>query len=147
VNREKRYYLVREDILPEAIRKTAWVKEMLANGSAESIKQAVEMADLARSTFYKYKDGVYPFFDGKAMQVVNLSLHLKDRPGILSGVLNSIAGAGINILTINQSLPLQGMANVTLSLDMEKVELSPEELIEQLYSLDGVIRVEVVGRS
>lgn len=147
MDRDRKYYLIREDILPEAILKTARAKELLANGSAANVLEAVRQVDLARSTFYKYKDGVYPFFDGETMEVINLSLYLKHQPGVLFEVLNCIAGAKVNVLTINQNLPLQGMANVTLSLDMEGAEVSAEQLVSQLSCLVGVVRVEFIGRS
>lgn len=147
MDRDKKYYLIREDILPEAILKTAQAKEFLASGSVDSIKEAVEKADLARSTFYKYKDGVHPFFDGQTMKIINLSLYLRHQPGVLFQVLDSIAQVGINVLTVNQNLPLQGMANVTLSLEMEKAQVSGEELVGKLSALDGVTKVEFIGRS
>jgi chorismate mutase len=141
-----KYYLVRDDILPEAIVKTAQVKEMLAKGDAESVLDAVNKLGLARSTFYKYKDGVNAFFDAKSLEIINISLLLRHISGILSGVLNSIAAYRGNVLTINQNLPLNGMALVTISLSVEELSISVEELMTHLGGLNGVVRAEIVGR-
>ena len=147
VKAEKKIYLVREDILPESILKTALAKEMLASGEVEGILEAVKRVGIARSTFYKYKDGVFSFFDAENMSIINISLLLRHISGILSGVLNCIASLQANVLTINQNLPLHGVAYVTLSLNIDEVSVSVEEMLNQLRALDGVLNVEVVGKS
>ena len=147
VKAEKKFYLVREDILPESILKTALAKEMLASGEVEGILEAVKRVGIARSTFYKYKDGVFSFFDAENMSIINISLLLRHISGILSGVLNCIASLRPNVLTINQNLPLHGVAYVTLSLNIDEVSVSVEEMLNQLRALDGVLNVEVVGKS
>ncbi|MDN5293056.1 MAG: chorismate mutase [Eubacteriales bacterium] len=143
----KRYYLVREDILPEAIRKTALVKELLARGEARSVHEAVEMVGLSRSAFYKYRDGVQPFYEGSGRQILTLSLLLEDRAGVLSTVLNTIAAEEGNILTINQNIPLAGVASVSLAVDTSRLMVPPEKLIASLQLIRGVRKVEVVGRT
>lgn len=144
---EKKFYMVREDILPESIRKTAEAKEMLASGEAANIQEAVDKLNIARSTFYKYKDGVFAFFDAGNMEIVNISLLLKHVPGVLSVVLNSVANLNANVLTINQNLPLHGSAYVTISISVEGMSVSVDRLIKSLSELDGVIDVEIVGKS
>ena len=119
VKAEKRFYLVREDILPESILKTALAKEMLASGEVKGIIEAVERLGMARSTFYKYKDGVCSFFNPENMSILNISLLQRHISGIRSGVLNCVAALQANVLTINQNLPLHGVAYVTLSLDID----------------------------
>ncbi len=141
-----RYYLVREDILPESILKTVQAKEMLARGEAMSVSAAVEKLGLARSTFYKYKDGVNTFFDAKGLEIINISLLLRHVSGILSGVLNCIAAYHGNVLTINQNLPLNGAALVTVSLSIEELSITVDELIKHLGELNGVVYAEIVGR-
>lgn len=143
----KKFYLVSEDILPEAILKTALAKEMLARGEAESILDAVDRLGMARSTYYKYKDGVFSFFNAENMSILNISLLLRHISGILSGVLNCIASLEANVLTINQNLPLHGVAYVTLSLNTDDMSVSLEEMLNRLQAVDGVLNVEVVGKS
>lgn len=144
---KKKYYMVREDILPESIRKTAMAKEMLARGEAENILDAVDKLGIARSTYYKYKDGVFSFFNAENMEILNISLMLTHVSGVLSGVLNCIASLGANVLTINQNLPLHGVAYVTLSLSIEDMNVTVEILLEKLSELHGVQEVQLVGKS
>ncbi|MBO8159564.1 ACT domain-containing protein [Thermosyntropha sp.] len=144
---KKNYYIVREDILPESIVKTAKAKEILAKGEAENVLDAVNRLGIARSTYYKYKDGVLPFFDADSMRIINISLFLSHVPGVLSGVLNLVASLKANVLTINQNLPLHGMAYVTLSLSIEEMTVTVDEFLMDLQKIDGVIKAEIVGRS
>ena len=144
---EKRFYMVREDALPEAIRKTALVKEMLARCEAKNVMEAVEKVELARSTFYKYRDGIYSFLDAENMNILTISLTLKHLSGILSGVLNCIAERRGTVLTINQNIPLNGVALVTISIGAEEMAVSCDELINHLRNLPGVVNIELTGRS
>lgn len=146
-NGAKKYFLVREDILPDSIIKTATAKEMLVRGEAQNILEAVDRLGMARSTFYKYKDGVHAFFDASSLDIINITLLLRHISGILSGVLNCIAGFQGNVLTINQNLPLHGVALVTISLSTEELTISIDELLEQLAAVNGVVRVDIIGRS
>lgn len=147
MKQEKKFYLVREDILPEAILKTAEAKEMLTQGRVSGIDEAARLVGIARSTFYKYREGVFPFLDIENMKIVNLSLTLRHQAGVLSQVLNFVASCRGNVLTINQSLPLQGSANVTLAVEVEEMLIDTRELLKELASLDGVIKIELIGRS
>lgn len=142
-----KFYLVREDILPESILKTVQAKEMLASGEVDNIMEAVDHLDMARSTFYKYKDGVFSFFNADNLSVINISLLLRNVAGVLSAVSNCIAHLKGNVLTINQNLPLNGVAYVTLSISMEEVNISVDELLERLKKIDGVIDVQLIGKS
>lgn len=147
VDRTKKYYMVSKDILPEAILKTAMVKELLTRGEAITVNEAVEKIGLSRSAFYKYRDGVFPFYQASKEKIVTVSLILEHRTGILSNVLNTVAYMKGNILTINQGIPLQGVANVTLSVDTGDVFGDVEEMIQELSLIDGVKKVEIVGQS
>ncbi|MCR4442191.1 MAG: ACT domain-containing protein [Peptococcaceae bacterium] len=145
--RSKQFYMVSKDILPEAILKTAVVKEILTRGEALTVNEAVEMVGISRSAFYKYRDGIFPFYQAAKEKIVTFSLILEHRTGVLSNVLNTVAGMKGNVLTINQGLPLQGLAVVTLSIDTLEVTGDMEELIEKLQEIDGVKRVEIVAHS
>lgn len=147
MNEGKKYYMVREDILPESILKTALAKEMLANGEAENIIEAVDRLGMARSTFYKYKDGVFSFFNADTLNIINISLLLQNMSGVLSGVLNCIASLKANVLTINQNLPLHGVAYVTLAVSIDEMIVSVDELLNELEKREGVKTVEIIGKS
>jgi len=144
-NFDKKYYLVREDVLPEAMKKTLEVKEMLDRGKAESIADAVLKVDLSRSAFYKYRDTVFPFSTIQKEKIISLFFHLEDRSGTLSNLLSVVAGSGCNVLTIHQTIPLQGRANVTLSLNTSNIITKLDDLLTELRKLEFVEKVEVLG--
>lgn len=142
----ERYYVVREDILPEAIQKTIQVKDMLKRGEAATVNEAVERAGLSRSAFYKYRDGVYPLSELDRERIVTVSMDLEHRAGILSKVLGLVAGLEGNVLTINQSIPLQGLANVVISVDTSSMTEQLTELLERIRRMDGVRKASVIGQ-
>lgn len=141
------FYLVREEILPEAIKKTIKVKEMLKQGEARTINEAVEKMELSRSAYYKYKDYVFPFYEASQEKIVTLSFLLEHKAGVLSRVLNTIASERGNILTINQGIPLQWVANATISIETADLAVDLEALLDRLRMLDGVKRLEVLGQA
>ncbi|PFO03574.1 ACT domain-containing protein [Bacillus sp. AFS076308] len=144
-NFDKKFYLVREDVLPEAMKKTIEVKEMLERGKADSIADAVLKADLSRSAFYKYRDTVFPFSTIQKEKIISLFFHLEDRSGTLSNLLSVVALSGCNVLTIHQTIPLQGRANVTLSLNTSNITTKLDDLLTELRKLEFVEKVEVLG--
>ncbi|MFD0588282.1 ACT domain-containing protein [Paenibacillus sp. GCM10027627] len=141
-----RYFVVREDILPEAIQKTIQVKEMLASGVTTTVHEAVERAGLSRSAFYKYKDGVYALNELRQERIVTISMDLEHRAGVLSSVLALLASQEGSVLTMNQSIPLQGFANVVLSVDISQVQGDTSELVELLRGQSGVRKASIIGR-
>lgn len=141
------FYLVKEDILPEAIKKTIKAKELLKRGEARTINEAVEAMQLSRSAYYKYKDFVFPFYEASKEKIVTLALLLEHKSGVLSRVLNSIALDGASVLTINQGIPLQGVANATVSLETIDLAIDLEALLDKLRMIDGVKRLEVLGQA
>ncbi|OCT14948.1 ACT domain-containing protein [Paenibacillus pectinilyticus] len=142
----ERYYLVREDILPEGILKTAQAKELLARGEVKTIHDAVEQVGLSRSAFYKYKDGIHPLSKLDRERIITISMDLEHRSGILSRVLALIANLDGNVLTIHQTIPLQGMANVVISLEISSMGEEIREIVDRLGAQDGVKRAMVIGQ-
>jgi chorismate mutase len=141
------YYLVREEILPEAIKKTIKAKEMLKKGEVRTINEAVEKLDFSRSAFYKYKDFVFPFYEASKEKIVTLALLLEHKSGVLSKVLNVIASDNGSVLTINQGIPLQGVANATLSIETVNLAIDLEALLDKVRVIDGVKRIELLGQA
>ena len=142
---DKKFYLVREDVLPEAMQKTLDAKELIERGKAESVWDAVQKVDLSRSAFYKYRDTVFPFHTIVKEQLVTLFFYLEDRSGTLSELLHVVASSGCNVLTIHQTIPLQGRANVTLSLNTGRMSMPIDELMTRLRQMEFVEKVEVLG--
>jgi chorismate mutase len=138
--------VVREDILPEALQKTVRAKELLAQGGAKTVHEAVERVELSRSAFYKYKDGIHPLSELRRERLITLSLDLEHVPGMLSRVLALIAAHEASVLTLQQSIPLQGLANVVVTADISRLVREPEEMLTAIRGLEGVRRSAVVGR-
>ena len=142
---DKKFYLVREDVLPEAMKKTLEAKEMIERGKAESVWDAVNRVDLSRSAFYKYRDTVFPFHTIVKEKLITLFFQLEDRSGTLSHLLSVVATSGCNVLTIHQTIPIQGRATVTLSLNVAQMGIEIDELLMNLKRLEFVEKVEVLG--
>lgn len=140
------FYLIRADILPESIQKTIEVKRMLERGEIETIQQAVDEVGLSRSAYYKYKDAIYPFNAMMKQKIITVSVNLEHRAGVLSKMLSYIAASRGNVLTINQTIPLQGLANVVLTIETAQMDLSVTQLSEELRQQDGVQKVVIVGQ-
>lgn len=145
MSREIKYYIVAADALPEIFVKVAEAKRMMQTGEATTVGAATRMAGISRSAFYKYKDSVQPFNDMKAEHIITFYGMLKDAPGVLSRVLSDFAGAGANILTINQSIPTNGCAAITISAETSDMDLTLEAFLDQVAGANGVIRFEILA--
>ena len=144
MNRSK-YYLVEGDMLPEIFLKVEDAKELLQTGAADTVAEAVAQVGISRSAFYKYKDAISPFQDMTRGRILTFHVLLRDKPGVLSAVLGAFADSGANILTINQSIPVNGAANVTVSAETSGMLTDTEKLLQQLRDSDGVLKAEVMG--
>lgn len=138
-----KYLLVNADILPEVYRKVSFAKELLASGEAQNASQAAKMAGISRSAYYKYKDGVFEYNPENADEMVSLSLKLKDNKGVLSAVTNELYLVGANVLSINQEVPQNGIANVLLSVRITEMTVDADTLVEKLKTLGGVKSAEI----
>lgn len=141
----QRFYLVREDVLTEAMQKTLEAKHLLQSGKVSSIWDAVKEVDLSRSAFYKYRDAVFPFHSIVQERILTVFLQLEDREGTLARLLQLVAESAINILTIHQTIPIQGRASVTLSLDVTSMTRELNEFLNEMKRLDFVESAEVIS--
>jgi len=146
VKREEKFYLIRADILPESIAKTIEAKKMLESGEVDTVNEAVDRVGLSRSAFYKYKDGIYPFNAMMSEKIMTITFLLEHTSGYLSKVLTFVADQGGNVLTINQTIPLQGIATISMSVDMAQLRVSSTEFLESLQQIPGVRKAMIVGR-
>ena len=140
-----KYYIVAAEALPEIFIKVAEAKRMMQTGEAGTVGAATRQVGISRSAFYKYKDAVQPFNNMKTGHIITFYIMLKDNPGVLSNVLSIFAGSGANILTINQSIPTNGCAAVTISAETSDMEITLEELISQAAALEGVVKFEILA--
>ena len=140
-----RYFVVEASAMPEVFAKVAEAKRLLDTGEAATINAATRAVGISRSAYYKYKDVVRPFQDMLHGRIVTFQILLKHEPGILSGVLNIFAGTGANILTINQNIPVNGCAVVSLAAETSELRLSLEEVLSSISGAPGVIRCEILA--
>ena len=130
---------------PEVFVKVTQVQELLETGEVKTVADAVERIGISRSAYYKYKDSVRPFRDMKQGGIVTFNALLRDKKGILSSLLAIFADTGANILTINQSIPTNGAALVTISATTENMPVGVDELIAKARGQDGVIRFDALA--
>ena len=153
-----KYFIVEAQAMPEIFRKVAEARRLLETGEEKTVNaavraveisstagEAVRLAGISRSAFYKYKDAVRPFNDMLHGRIVTFQALLKDEPGVLSGALNVLAGTGVNILTINQNIPVNGCAVVTITAETSAVLDSLEGVLDGLSAGPGVIKCEILA--
>lgn len=144
-NTKPSFYLVAADTLPEVFLRVSEAKELLETGDAKTVAEAVSAVGISRSAFYKYKDKITPFVDMKSGRIITFNLTLRNKPGVLSSLLSIFANSGVNILMINQSIPVSGCAAVTISAEVSGMSGTPEELMDRARALDGLRKIEVVA--
>lgn len=144
---EDPFYLIRRSHLPEVLKRTTQVSELLEQNPGLSVLLAVRQVGISRSAYYKYKNVVKPFYTAVEGQMITISLTLHHEAGILSEVLNTLATLRANILTINQSLPLQGMATVIISIETRDMQIELTDALTTLTNIKGVDHVIIVGQS
>lgn len=140
-----KFYIVAADALPEIFIKVAEAKRMLQTGEVSTVGSATKRVGISRSAFYKYKDSVQPFNNMKAGRIITFYAMLKDNPGVLSNILSIFANTGANILTINQSIPTNGCAAVTISAETSDMESSLEDLLSCVGGAVGVVKFEILA--
>ena len=142
---DTKYYLVERTLLPEVFRKVVKANAALHTGRVKTASEAAQSVGLSRSAYYKYKDGIRPFYEAAHNRTINFHLMLVDRPGVLSNILGLFARVGANVLTINQSIPANGCAAVTVGAETSGVSLPVEELMERALRMEGVLRCEILA--
>ncbi len=139
------YFVVEAAALPEIFLKVAEAKRLVDTGEVETVHRATQMVGISRSAFYKYKDSVRPFNDMLHGRIITFQNVLKDEPGILSAVLGVFAQCGANILTINQSIPSNGCAAVTVTAETNSLTRPLEEVEDLLKATPGVVKAEILA--
>ena len=140
-----RYFIVEADALPEVFRKVAEAKWLLENGKAATVNEATQRTGISRSAFYKYRDTIEPFQNLLAGRILTFQLQLQDLTGLLSSILSIFARFGANILTINQTIPVNGSAAVTISAETHAMDKGVEALLRELRQIGGVMKAEVLA--
>lgn len=140
-----KFYLVEKNALPPVIVKVAEAMQSMETGRAATIADAVKAVGISRSAFYKYRDSVRPFFDKTASEMLTMHMVLEDAPGMLSSILSVLADKGADVLTINQSIPIGGIASVTVSVTLGEDGSPVGELVDAVRAVNGVTKLEIVA--
>lgn len=141
------YYIVDKKVMPEVFLKVVEARELFERGTVASVQEAVESVGVSRSAYYKYKDYVSALSNSSSRgKIVILAFSLEDKAGILSFVLNIMADHGANVLTISQTIPINNVANVTISADTGKMTLSVREMLENISKIRGVLSLKIIAR-
>ena len=140
-----RYYIVESEAMPDIFRRVAEANRLLKTGEESTVNGAVSAAGVSRSAYYKYKDAVQPFQEMLRGRIVTFQILLRHEPGNLSRVLNIFAETGVNILTINQNIPVNGCAVVTLAGETTGISRPLEEVLQEVTGTAGVIRCEILA--
>ena len=141
-----KYFVVKQKAIPEVLLKVVEAKRLLESEKVLTIQEAVDAVGISRSSFYKYKDDIFPFHDNSQGTTITLTFQMDDEPGILSDVLKIIAEYRPNILTIHQSIPINGIASLTLSIQVLQTTGDISRMIEQLEGQPSVHHVKILAK-
>lgn len=143
---KKKYYVVREKAIPEVLLKVVEAKRLLDSGRVSSVQEATEQVGISRSSFYKYKSDIFPFHEEAKGKTITFIIQMDDEPGLLSDVLQTIARFHGNILTIHQSIPINGVATLTLSVQILPGKGDAAAMVENIEQSQGIHYLKILGR-
>ena len=146
MNEAAKYYVVTKKAVPDVLLRVVEAKRLLESEKVPTIQEAVDAVGISRSSFYKYKDDIFPFHDNSQGTTITLTFQMDDEPGILSDVLKIIAEYRANILTIHQSIPINGIASLTLSIQVLQTTGDISRMIEQLEGQTSVHHVKILAK-
>lgn len=143
---ENSYFLVRRRAVPEVLLKVVEAKQLLETQKVMTVQEAVEKTGISRSSFYKYKEDIFRFHDNTQGKTLTLTFQMDDEPGLLSEVLKLIAQFEANILTIHQSIPINGIASLSLSIQVLPNTGDVSKMLEEMEKKRGVHHVKIVAK-
>ncbi|MCR5143765.1 MAG: ACT domain-containing protein [Lachnospiraceae bacterium] len=140
------YYVLKEKAVPEVLLKVVEAKRLLDSGKCSSVQEVTELVGISRSSFYKYKEDIFPFYKNDKGTTITLLVQLDDEPGILSEVLRTIARFKGNILTIHQTIPVNGIASLTLSVDILPQSGDIDGMVESIEKISGIHFAKILSK-
>ncbi len=140
------YYVLKERAVPEVLLRVVEAKRLLEAGKAASVQEATERVDISRSSYYKYKEDIFPFHENAKGRTITMVIQLDDEPGLLSAILKTIADSHANILTIHQSIPVGGIASLTLSVDILPQTTDANYMMQSIERTEGVHDLKILAR-
>ena len=143
--KDSKYYIVEASALPEVFVKVAETKRILSTGEASTVNDATKITGISRSAFYKYRDAVMPFQSLMAGRLITFQFRLMDEPGALSAILSLFAQYKANLMTVNSTIPTNGVALVTISAETTGLTVPLEELLRLFNATAGVVNAEIMA--
>ena len=143
---DNKYYVVKKRAVPEVLLEVVEAKRLIDSERAATVQEATDKVGISRSSFYKYKDDIFPFHDNAKGKTITFMLQMDDEPGLLSDVLHKVADFHANILTIHQSIPINGIASLTLSVEVLPSTGDVSEMIEQIEKQTGIQYLKILAR-
>ena len=141
-----KYFVLKQKAVPEVLLKVVEAKRLLDSGKAVSVQEAAETVGNSRSSFYNYKDDIFPFHDNAKGKTITMVIQLDDEPGLLSVVLRIVADYHANILTIHQSIPVNGIASLTLSVDVLNETGDISQMVDTIEQQQGIHYLKILAR-
>lgn len=145
-NEKIEYYVVRKKAVPETLLKVVEAKKILETKKGLTVQEATDMVGLSRSSFYKYKEDIFPFHENARGRNITFMIQMVDEPGLLSQVLKVIATYHANVLTIHQTIPINGVASLTMSVEILPTTSDISSLIADIEQLEGIHYLKILGR-
>ncbi len=141
-----KYFVLKQKAVPEVLLKVVEAKRLIDSGRAASVQEATDIVGISRSSFYKYKDDIFPFHDNSKGRTITMVVQLDDEPGLLSLVLRIVADYHANILTIHQSIPVNGVASLTLSVEVLNDTGDISSMVETIEGQQGIHYLKILAR-
>ena len=138
-----KFYMVKKKALPEILLKVAEANALL--NRARAIKEAIDAVGISRSSYYKYKDDIFPIHEKIQGKTITFVMEMEDRPGLLSSILKVVADCKANILSIHQSIPVNHIALITLSVMILPITDDVAELFDRIENADGINNLKIVS--
>ena len=146
MEKESKYFVLKQRAVPEVLLKVVEAKRLLESERAMTVQEAAERVGISRSSFYKYKDDIFPFHDNAKGKTITLTVQMDDKQGLLSDLLHVVAVYKANILTIHQSIPVNGVAMLTLSVEIRNQTGDVSAMIEEIEMMEGIRFVKILAR-
>ena len=142
---EGKYLIVDKALLPPYCEKVSLAKELLDEGKAADVSEAVKMVGISRSTFYKYRDMVRDISTVSMGRHAIISMMMSHRVGTLSSVLSIISHYGYSVWTITQNPPVDSRANVVITLELGEDPGRLDSMLSDITDVPGLSKVQLLG--
>ena len=143
---ESKYFIVKKKAIPDVLLKVVEAKRLLDSEKVSTVQEASDIVGISRSSFYKYKDDIFPFHENTKGKTITFMIQVDDKPGLLSMVLNSLAKNETNILTIHQSIPVNGIASLTLSVEIPNHIIDTMYIFNEIERINGIHYLKILAR-